>query len=70
MTGHEMAWLGRRLARCGFRPLRFPYSSLRAGVVENAEHPAKYFFSNLPEKTSLKQLVATAKSRWTRCWSG
>lgn len=36
MTGHEMAWLGRRLARCGFRPVRFPYSSLRASVAENA----------------------------------
>jgi SRSO17 transposase len=30
----------------------------------DAEHQAKYFFSNLPEKTSLKRLVATAKSRW------
>lgn len=30
----------------------------------DAEHPGKYFFSNLPEKTSLKRLVATAKSRW------
>ena len=29
-----------------------------------AEHPTKYFFSNLPEKTSLKHLVTTAKSRW------
>jgi pimeloyl-ACP methyl ester carboxylesterase len=36
MTGYEMGWLGRRLARCGFCPLRFPYSSLRAGVAENA----------------------------------
>ncbi|MBL8828059.1 MAG: transposase [Planctomycetaceae bacterium] len=30
----------------------------------DAAHPAKYFFSNLPETTSLKRLVATAKSRW------
>jgi SRSO17 transposase len=30
----------------------------------DAEHPTKYFFSNLPENTSLKRLVATAKSRW------
>lgn len=30
----------------------------------DAEHPAKYFFSNLPEKTSLKRLVDTAKNRW------
>jgi SRSO17 transposase len=26
--------------------------------------PTKYFFSNLPERTSLKQLVRTAKGRW------
>jgi SRSO17 transposase len=30
----------------------------------DAEHPAKFFFSNLPADTSLKRLVATAKSRW------
>ena len=30
----------------------------------DAEYPAKYFFSNLSEKTSLKRLVGTAKSRW------
>src|SRR5271170_1799506 len=27
-------------------------------------YPAKYFFSNLPPATSLKRLVAVAKSRW------
>jgi len=31
---------------------------------EDAECPAKFFFSNLPPTTSLKRLVATAKSRW------
>jgi SRSO17 transposase len=31
---------------------------------EGDAHPAKYFFSNLPPQTSLKRLVATAKSRW------
>jgi SRSO17 transposase len=31
---------------------------------EDAESPAKFFFSNLPSTTSLKRLVATAKSRW------
>ena len=30
----------------------------------DSEHPTKYFFSNLPPTTSLKRLVATAKSRW------
>jgi SRSO17 transposase len=31
---------------------------------DDAESPAKYFFSNLAPTTSLKRLVATAKSRW------
>ena len=30
----------------------------------DAAQPAKYFFSNLPPNAGLKQLVATAKSRW------
>ena len=30
----------------------------------DSDHPAKFFFSNLPAATSLKRLVATAKSRW------
>ena len=37
---------------------------LLAEWPEGDAHPAKYFFSNLPPKTSLKRLVATAKSRW------
>ena len=31
---------------------------------EGEAAPTKYFFSNLPESTSLKQLVRTAKGRW------
>jgi SRSO17 transposase len=31
---------------------------------EDSQHPAKFFFSNLPPTTRLKRLVATAKSRW------
>jgi SRSO17 transposase len=31
---------------------------------EDSEHPAKFFFSNMPPTTSLKRLVTTAKSRW------
>ena len=31
-----MAWLGRRLAGCGFRPLSFGYSDLGASPAENA----------------------------------
>ena len=37
---------------------------LLAEWPDGAEYPAKYFFSNLPSGTSLKRLVATAKSRW------
>jgi SRSO17 transposase len=31
---------------------------------EGAEEPAKYWLSNLPPRTALKQLVHTAKARW------
>ena len=31
---------------------------------EGEAAPTKYFFSNLPEATSLRQLVRTAKGRW------
>jgi len=37
---------------------------LPAEWPDGAEAPTKYFFSNLPPDTSLKRLVATAKSRW------
>jgi SRSO17 transposase len=37
---------------------------LLAEWPQDAPHPTKYFFSNLPVATSLKRLVATAKSRW------
>ena len=36
-------------------------------VVEwpsSEEYPSKYYFANLPERTSLKRLVLTARSRW------
>ena len=37
---------------------------LLAEWPQDAEQPAKYFFSNLPADISLKRLVNTAKSRW------
>jgi len=37
---------------------------LLAEWPDGEEHPTKFFFSNLPETTSLKRLVRTAKSRW------
>jgi len=36
MPGHEMALLQRRVARCGFRTVRFPYPSVRRGIGHNA----------------------------------
>jgi len=37
---------------------------LLAEWPEAEPQPTKYFFSNFPARTSLKRLVATAKSRW------
>jgi SRSO17 transposase len=37
---------------------------LLAEWPEGEAAPTKYYFSNLPERTSLKQLVRTAKGRW------
>jgi pimeloyl-ACP methyl ester carboxylesterase len=36
MNGMEMAWLGRRLAHCGFQPRRFVYADLRQSPAQNA----------------------------------
>ena len=64
MQGRFAAWRVRPAHRlsAGQEPLAACW--LLAEWPTDAEHPAKYFFSNLPEKTSLKRLVATAKSRW------
>ncbi len=53
MSGHEMAWLGRRLARGGFRPVRFPYSSLRASVAENAASLIRFCARHGPESAHI-----------------
>lgn len=64
MTGRFAAWRVRPAHKlsAGKEPLAACW--LLVEWPSDAEHPAKFFFSNLPEKTSLKRLVATAKSRW------
>ena len=64
MTGRFAAWRVRPAHKlsAGREPLAACW--LLAEWPEGEAQPTKYFFSNLPAKTSLKQLVATAKSRW------
>lgn len=64
MAGRFAAWRVRPAHKlsAGKEPLEACW--LLVEWPEDAEHPAKYFFSNLPPTTSLKRLVATAKSRW------
>lgn len=64
MTGRFAAWRVRPAHRlsAGKEPLEACW--LLVEWPEEGESPAKYFFSNLPANTSLKRLVATAKSRW------
>ena len=64
MTGRFAAWRvspAHKLS-AGKTPLAACW--LLAEWPEGTAHPAKYFFSNLPARTSLKRLVGTAKSRW------
>ena len=64
MTSRFAAWRIRPAHRlsAGKEPLAACW--LLAEWPEDAEHPAKFFFSNLPASTGLKKLVHTAKSRW------
>ena len=64
MTGRFAAWRVRPAHKlsAGRTPLAACW--LLAEWPEGTAHPTKYFFSNLPAGTSLKRLVATAKSRW------
>lgn len=64
MTSRFAAWRVRPAHKLssGREPLAACW--LLAEWPADAEQPAKYFFSNLPPATSLKKLVATAKSRW------
>jgi len=64
MAGRFAAWQVRPAHKlsAGKEPLAACW--LLVEWPDDAPHPAKYFFSNLPPTTRLKQLVATAKSRW------
>ena len=64
MSGRFAAWRVRPAHKlsAGKEPLAACW--LLAEWPDGADAPAKYFFSNLPAKTSRKRLVATAKSRW------
>ncbi len=64
MAGRFAAWRVRPAHRlsAGKEPLEACW--LLVEWPAETDHPAKYFFSNLPASTSLRKLVATAKSRW------
>jgi SRSO17 transposase len=64
MTGRFAAWRVRPAHKlsAGKEPLDACW--LLVEWPADADQPAKYFFSNLPAKTSLKRLVDVAKSRW------
>ncbi len=64
MAGRFAAWRVRPAHKlsAGQEPLDACW--LLAEWPEGADAPTKYFFGNLPPKTSLKRLVDTAKSRW------
>lgn len=64
MTSRFAAWRIRPAHKlsAGKEPLSACW--LLAEWPQDTPHPTKYFFSNLSPSTSLKRLVATAKSRW------
>jgi SRSO17 transposase len=64
MTGRFAAWRVRPAHKlsAGREPLAACW--LLVEWPEGEAQPAKYFFSNLPPRTSLKRLIDTAKSRW------
>ena len=64
MTGRFAAWRVRPAHRLSAGKVPLAACWLLAEWPAGADHPAKYFFCNLPPGTSLRRLVATAKSRW------
>jgi SRSO17 transposase len=64
MTGRFAAWRVRPAHQLSAGRVPLDPCWLLAEWPAGAGQPAKYFFSNLPEGTSLKRLVVTAKSRW------
>lgn len=53
MTGHELGLLGRRLASCGYKPLRFPYPDLRASIADNARRLNQFLRDQQLESANL-----------------
>jgi SRSO17 transposase len=64
MTGRFAAWRVRPAHKLSAGKTPLAACWLLAEWPDGTDHPAKYFFSNLPARTSLKRLVGTAKSRW------
>ena len=64
MTGRLAAWRVRPAHKLSAGKTPLAACWLLVEWPDDATQPAKYFFSNLPARTSLKRLVATAKSRW------
>ena len=64
MTGRFAAWRVRPAHQLSAGKVPLAPCWLLAEWPAGADQPAKYFFSNLPPGTSLRRLVATAKSRW------
>lgn len=64
MTGRFAAWRVRPAHKLSAGKVPLAACWLLVEWPADAAQPAKYFFSNLPAGTSLKRLVATAKSRW------
>ena len=64
LAGRFAAWRVRPAHKLSAGKTPLAACWLLAEWPEGSAGPTKYFFSNLSAKTSLKQLVAPAKSRW------
>lgn len=64
MAGRFAAWRVRPAHKLAAGKVPLDACWLLVDWPQDSKHPAKFFFSNLPATTSLKRLVATAKSRW------
>jgi SRSO17 transposase len=64
MAGRFAAWRVRPAHKLSAGKVPLEAWWLLAEWPSDTRHPTKFFFSNLADKTSLKRLVATAKSRW------
>jgi SRSO17 transposase len=64
MTSRFAAWRVRPAHKLSAGKTPLSACWLLAEWPPDAAHPTKYFFSNQPASSSLKQLVRTAKNRW------